>query len=82
VAAKRKGQKPTSRELASTSDDTLDYGWPLEVFAGDLFLRCHEGSLFESINENRIQNLFNRRSGPIYAAIAITVEDTTQEGAA
>jgi len=58
------------------------YGWPLEFFAGELFLKCQEGSPFETIREERIQSLFNRRSGAIYAAIAITAEEPVDQGAA
>ena len=57
-------------------------GWPLEFFAGELFLKCQEGSPFETIREVRIRSLFNRRSGAIYAAIAITAEEPVDQGAA
>jgi hypothetical protein len=51
-----------------------EYGWPLEHFISDLFLGCSEGTPFETISEGRIQTLFYRRSGPISAAIAISIE--------
>jgi hypothetical protein len=76
------GHQPTLRELGTIGDGTFTYGWPLEYFAGELFLKCHEGSPFETIGEDRIQNLFYRRSGPISAAIAITVEEPVDQGAA
>jgi hypothetical protein len=76
------GYRPTLGELRTASDDTFTYGWPLEFFAGELFLKCHEGSPFETIGDERIQNLFYRRSGPIAAAIAITVEEPAENGAA
>ena len=62
-------------------DDDFAYGWPLEFFAGDLFLKCLEGSGFETVGDERIQNLFYRRSGPIAAAIAIAIEEPAVQGA-
>ncbi len=76
------GHRPTLRELGTICDDAFAYGWPLEVFAGDLFLSCREGSPFETIEDERIQNLFYRRTGAIAAAIAITVEKPADPGAA
>ncbi len=40
----------------------------------DLVLKCEQGRLFESVKEEEIFNLFNRRSGPIAAAVAVTIE--------
>lgn len=57
-------------------------GWSLKFFAGELFLKCQEGSPFETIREVRIRSLFNRRSGAIYAAITITAEEPVDQGAA
>ncbi len=50
------------------------YGWCLEFFIADLLLQCKEGSLFKALSEDRIESLFYRRSGPIAAAIAISIE--------
>jgi hypothetical protein len=50
------------------------HGWRLEDFICDELLACREGDRFESIDDARIQQLFNRRSGAIAAAIAITIE--------
>ncbi len=50
------------------------YGWRLEQFISDEMLACREGDEFESIEDDRIQTLFYRRSGAIAAAIAITIE--------
>jgi hypothetical protein len=82
LAAKSRGHKPTLRELGTVGGNDFMYGWPLEYFAGELFLKCQEGSPFETIQEERIQSLFNRRSGAIYAAIAITAEEPVDQGAA
>jgi hypothetical protein len=67
------GQKPTLAELKDLCPDH-SYGWPLEHFVADLLLGCVEGSIFKDISEERIQNLFYRRSGAISAAIAISIE--------
>ena len=67
------GQKPTLAEVKGLCPDA-PYGWALEHFVADLLLGCVEGSIFKDISESRIQNLFYRRSGPISAAIAISIE--------
>ena len=40
----------------------------------DEVLACREGHEYRSIQEEAMQTLFNRRSGPIAAAIGITIE--------
>lgn len=50
------------------------YGWRLEDFICDELLACREGDRFGSVGDAPIQQLFNRRSGAIAAAIAITIE--------
>lgn len=57
-------------------------GWRLEHFVAELLLKCQQGRVFESIQEADIDALFNRRSGPIAAAISVTVEqsDTREHG--
>jgi hypothetical protein len=37
-------------------------------------MKCQQGALFEGLNEDNIFALFNRRSGPIAAAVAVTIE--------
>ncbi len=68
------GQKPTLSDLKSLMPKT-PFGWALEHFVADLLLGCLEGSIFKDISEERIQTLFYRRSGPISAAIAISIEE-------
>jgi hypothetical protein len=74
LSSNQAGYRPSLAELRSIGPSGNDPGWALEYFAADLFLQCHEGTTFESIQDNKIQNLFYRRSGPIAAAIAINVE--------
>jgi hypothetical protein len=68
------GRKPSLKDLMGVVGGEHEYGWPLEHFISDLFLGCSEGTPFETISEERIQTLFYRRSGPISAAIAISIE--------
>jgi hypothetical protein len=67
------GQKPRLEQVKSLCPGH-SFGWPLEFFVADLLLQCKEGEKFKDISERRIQNLFYRRSGPISAAIAISIE--------
>jgi hypothetical protein len=66
-------RNPALHNLAEV-EPLPSYGWRLEQFICDELLACREGDEFESRGDDRIQNLFVRRSGPIAAAIAITVE--------
>ena len=50
------------------------YGWKLEHFIAQLVLRCKEGRVFARSQDEDIQSLFFRRSGPIAAAISVSVE--------
>jgi hypothetical protein len=49
-------------------------GWPLQTFVADELLGCREGSQFESIQDDRIERMFYRRTGAISAAISIAIE--------
>lgn len=72
------GFRPRLSDLSHAHAGGPMYGWALERFIVDEFLACREGSVFESIGEERIQSLFYRRTGPISAAIAITIEEIAQ----
>ncbi len=50
------------------------HGWRIEDFICNEVLACRHGHEYRLIREEQIWRLFNRRSGPIAAAIAITVE--------
>jgi hypothetical protein len=80
ILAKKEGFRPTVRDIANHMNGTPKYGWPLEQFIADEFLACREGAQFDSIGDRRIQNLFYRRTGPIAAAIAITIEEIAPAG--
>lgn len=62
------------RDLQTFGPTSDGAGWPIEQFVADLFATCEEGSRFNKPTDHKIQNLFYRRSGPIAAAIAITIE--------
>jgi hypothetical protein len=53
--------------------EVLSSGWTLPEFMADELVACREGYLYEE-NDNAIFNVFNRRSGAIAAAIAMTLE--------
>jgi hypothetical protein len=73
LSAEQDGFRPSLANVAASgAPDT--YGWRLEAFLADEFLSCQEGTVFGSINEDRIRALFNRRSGPIAAAISMTID--------
>lgn len=75
VAGKLDGHSPTFGEVASLCGQAAAHlhGWRLEYFVADLLLRCKEGHLFQNMNQD-IESLFYRRSGPIAAAMSITIE--------
>jgi hypothetical protein len=63
------GHRPTYAELV----EDCGAGWTLPEFMADELVACREGYLYEE-NDNAISNVFNRRSGAIAAAIALTLE--------
>src|SRR6266571_521817 len=76
LATKPKGYTPSFRDLRHvvSSEGQHASGWRLEHFMAKLLMRCLQGRVFESPQEDDIFALFNRRSGPIAAAVAVTVE--------
>ena len=70
---KQKGYSPTLADIAGDAG-VCDHNWRLEHFMADLLLSCKEGQRFTNANSDEMQNLFYRRSGPISAAVAVTVE--------
>jgi len=73
---KPKNYSPTFNDvggLVGKSKATWN-GWRLEHFVSSLLMKCKEGQLFDGLEQDNIHTLFNRRSGPIAAAVAVTVE--------
>lgn len=50
--------------------------WPLEYFIADLVLSCKEGHVagLNSMEDEALFTVFNRRSGPISAALSVTID--------
>jgi len=49
-------------------------GWRLEDFVVDLCLGCHEGYLPGTAGDLGLEFLFNRRTGPIQAAVSVQID--------
>lgn len=49
-------------------------GWLVEHFVADLAIGCQVGYVAAKENDPGLFRIFNRRSGPISAAIAITFD--------
>jgi hypothetical protein len=69
---------PTLQELddfLNPTEPTLHTGgWRLEYFMTDLLIGCSEGKRFSRLDEEDLIEIFERRSGPITATVAVTVE--------
>jgi hypothetical protein len=76
LASRQKNYRPMIKELKEGGAPD-GYGWRLEDFMAAELLDCRVGAFFESISQPSIDALFNRRSGPIAAAISITIEAPT-----
>lgn len=74
IAKERNGFSPSVKDIRGLVDDANPDGWSLPHFVIDLFLGCKEGARFDGIQDERVQTLFYRRSGPIAAAISIVIE--------
>lgn len=64
------GQSPTFAQLWEGSHD---HNWPLETWAADLLLTCRVGQQFDDSNDDRVRYFLERRSGPIGAALAVSI---------
>jgi hypothetical protein len=78
LSSKSSGYSPSFSDLNDIVSVKAQHasGWRLEHFMADLVLKCQQGRTFESPREDDISALFSRRSGPIAAAISVTVEQT------
>lgn len=73
------GHSPTYGELHASlgepfSPDTHPAGWRLEHFVIDLVLDCQAGHVAASRDDGGLNYIFNRRTGPISAALAVTID--------
>jgi hypothetical protein len=48
--------------------------WRLEHFVVDLLLGCETGYIANSPNDSGLNYIFNRRTAPISAALALTID--------
>jgi hypothetical protein len=77
VASLAKSENPSFSHVAGTNQSELDNSlWRLERFIADLVLGCKEGYLAGTnpFKDEGLFRVFNRRSGPISAAISITID--------
>jgi hypothetical protein len=75
-ASLHKTENPSFAQIANANP------WRLESFVADLVLGCKEGYLAGTtpFEDEGLFRVFNRRSGPISAAISITIDAPAQEG--
>jgi hypothetical protein len=64
------GQHPT---IAVVEAKGKQSNWRLETWVADLLLRCKVGQQFDESKNDMIERLVRRRSGPIGAAISISI---------
>jgi hypothetical protein len=62
------------RAMPLDDNDARVGGWRLEYFMSDLLLGCFVGKRFTSADDSALFEIFNRRSGPIMATVAVTVD--------
>jgi hypothetical protein len=77
LADLNEGKSPTFemlKRMGAASD------WPLEIWAADLLLTCQVGQQFDDSRDDRVRYFLERRSGPIGAALAVSI--TLPEGSA
>lgn len=66
----KKGVSPT---LKAVTDGGSQSAWRLEEWVADYLLVCKAGQRFDKSREEQMYMLLERRSGPIGAAIAISI---------
>lgn len=66
----KEGESPTYKELIQAASAS---NWRLETWAADLLLTCQVGEQFDASREDRVRYFLERRSGPIGAALAVSI---------
>jgi len=79
TAAEPEGSNPSFGQLAASLTAPFDAvehraGWRLEHFVVNLLLDCAGGYIANSPNDGGLNYIFNRRSAPISAALALTLD--------
>lgn len=72
-AAPRYADLPPAASLPIFPGDDLP-GWRLEEFMADLVIQCRAGYVADSRQDAGLDYIFSRRSAPIAAAFAVTIE--------
>ena len=70
LAKLKKGSPPS---LGLLEEGSLSSNWRLETWAADLLLKCKVGQIFGEDRQQLVSRLLERRSGPIGAAIAVSI---------
>jgi hypothetical protein len=72
----KKGDNPMFKNIFEPRQEASVPPWPLEYFVTDLVLSCKEGHIagVNPMEDEALFRVFNRRSGPISAAIAVTID--------
>jgi hypothetical protein len=66
----KKDESPTWRMIKEGGGAS---NWPLENWAADLLLTCKVGQQFDKTTQHAVADLLERRTGPIGAAIAVSI---------
>lgn len=77
LQSKAKGYSPSYADVAKLRAPfrhAHKAGWSIQHFVADELMRCNEGRVVEKETDHVLERLFYNRSGPISAAIAVTVE--------
>ena len=72
----KQGENPMFKSIFDAHREMNLPPWPLEYFIADLVLSCKEGHIagVNPMEDEALFTVFNRRSGPISAAIAVTID--------
>jgi hypothetical protein len=80
AAKLRKLENPSFAHMVGPAEPLDSVCWRLEYFVADLVLSCKEGYRggTNPMGDSKLFRVFSRRSGPISAAISITIDAPTQ----
>jgi hypothetical protein len=70
LAGLSEGVSPTYAMMESAGAAS---NWPLETWAADMLLTCQVGEQFDDSRDDRVRYFLERRSGPIGAALAVSI---------
>jgi hypothetical protein len=66
----KNGHSPTLKQIVEGGETS---NWRLESWVADLVLACKLGRRFDESTQDKVSRLLERRTGPIGAAIAISI---------